>query len=168
MSNSNQRKFRVIDQRVQGALLRRVCLHWFSFLTLSVVITCCLGILTGDPSRPLANQLSDIASANFWPFLTLVALLPMFMVDTVRLSSRFAGPMVRLRRSMEALANTEDTSPLNFREGDFWISTADSYNKVLDRFMMQQERISELEQQLAQMQGDYTVDVDAALKSTAQ
>lgn len=154
MTNQCQRKFRVVDQKVQGALLRRTCLHWCSFLILSVAVTTGLGILTGDPARPLSNQILDIAAANFWPFLTLIAMLPMFLVDTVRLSSRFAGPMVRLRRQMERLAKENDTAPIHFREGDFWIAAADQYNGVVDRFMIQEERIAELEQQLAEARGE--------------
>ncbi len=153
MSNQCQRKFRVVDQRVQGALLRRTCLHWCSFLILSIAVTAGLGILTGDPSRPLSNQLTDIAAANFWPFLTLCAMLPMFLVDTVRLSSRFAGPMVRMRRQMERLAKEGDTAPITFREGDFWLSAADHYNSIVDRYMMQEERIAELQQQLDDITG---------------
>lgn len=154
MTNQCQRKFRVVDQRVQGALLRRACLHWCSFLLLSVAVTTGLGILTGDPSRPISNQIMDIAAVNFWPFLTLVAMLPMFLVDTVRLSARFAGPMVRLRRQMERLAQENDTSPIHFREGDFWISFADQYNEIVDRYMHQEERIAELEQELAEIRGE--------------
>lgn len=153
MSNQCQRKFRVVDQRVQGALLRRTCLHWCSFLILSVAVTAGLGVLTGDPSRPISNQMADIAAANFWPFLTLVAMLPMFLVDTVRLSARFAGPMVRLRRQMESLASDGDTAPIHFRQGDFWISAADNYNAIVDRYMLQQERIADLEEQIAQLTG---------------
>ncbi len=167
MSKSCHRKMRVMDQSVQGALLKRTCLHWFSFLVLSICITSGLGILTGDLTKPIADQLSRIAASNFWPFITLVAMLPMFLVDTLRLSSRFAGPMVRLRRSMDNLADHDDTSPLIFREGDFWKASADSYNSVVDRYMMQQDRIAELEQQLAEARGQVSYD-DASQESLEQ
>jgi hypothetical protein len=144
-----QRGTRIVEGKVQGELLRRVCLHWSLFFLLSLSLTVGLNILTSDPNVPLMNQVVNVLALNFWPFLVLVALLPYFLVDTVRLSSSFAGPIVRLRRSLESLAQRGDTTPLAFREGDFWVSAADAYNAVVDRQMRLQDRIEELEAQLA-------------------
>ncbi len=154
MSSKCQRGLRLVEGKIQGELLRRVCMHWSLFLLLSVGLTIGLHVLTNDPSVPLANQVWQMAASNFWPFLALVALLPYFLVDTVRLSSNFAGPIVRLRRAMESLAQTGDTRPLTFREGDFWQSTADAYNAVLDRHMQLHERIANLEAALERYQAN--------------
>jgi len=148
-----QRGLRIVESKIQGELLRRVCLHWSLFFLLSLSLTIGLNVLTSDPNVPLMNQVVKILSVNFWPFLALLALLPYFLVDTVRLSSSFAGPIVRLRRSLEALAQTGDTTPLSFRDGDFWLSAADAYNAVVDRQMQLQERVKELELQLQQTAG---------------
>lgn len=152
MNGKCQRGLRLVETKIQGELLRRVCFHWTLFLILSVGLTIGLHVLTNDPSVPLANQVGQMAVTNFWPFLALVALLPYFLVDTVRLSSNFAGPVVRLRRAMENLAQRGDTQPLVFRDGDFWLSTADAYNAVLDRHMQLQERVKALEAELSQYQ----------------
>lgn len=152
MNGKCQRGLRLVETKIQGELLRRVCFHWTLFLILSVGLTIGLHVLSNDPSVPLANQVWQMAITNFWPFLALVALLPYFLVDTVRLSSSFAGPVVRLRRAMENLAQRGNTQPLVFREGDFWLSTADAYNAVVDRQMQLQERIATLEAELSQYQ----------------
>ncbi|MBL8889020.1 MAG: hypothetical protein JNL67_03520 [Planctomycetaceae bacterium] len=154
MQNKCQRRLRLVEVKIQGQLLRRICLHWTLFLLLSVGLTVGLHVLTNDPSVPMANQIMRMAANNFWPFLVLVALLPCFLVDTVRLSSNFSGPIVRLRRSMEGLAQRNDTQPLAFRDGDFWQSTADAYNAVVDRQMQMQERINELEAELKELKGE--------------
>ncbi len=152
MSQTCQRRLRIIDGRLQGELLRRICLHWTLFFLLSVALTMSLNLLTGDPAKPMANQLVDIVALNFWPFLTLLALLPFFLVDTIRLSSKFSGPIVRLRRAMEGLVNEGNTKPLVFRDGDFWRSTAEAYNSLVERHTQLLERIEDLEGQLAQQQ----------------
>lgn len=154
MQNKCQRRIRLVEVKVQGQLLRRICLHWTLFLLLSVGLTIGLHVLTNDPSIPLATQIWKMAANNFWPFLALVALLPYFLVDTVRLSSNFSGPIVRMRKAMEGLAQRNDTQPLTFRDGDFWQSTADAYNAVVDRQMQMQERIDELEAELKELRGE--------------
>ena len=60
-------------------------------------------------------------------------LLPMVVVDIIRLSNRFAGPLVRLRRAMRALARGEHVQPIYFREGDFWQEFANEFNGILAR-----------------------------------
>lgn len=154
MSRKSQRGLRLVEGKIQGELLRRVCWHWTLFLALSVGLTIGLHVLTTDPGVPLTKQLWQMSVTNLWPFLALVALLPYFLVDTVRLSSNFAGPIVRLRRAMEGLVQKNDTQPLTFREGDFWLSTADAYNAVLDRQMRLQERVATLEAELQQYKSE--------------
>jgi hypothetical protein len=62
-----------------------------------------------------------------------VLLMPLVLFDIVRLSNRFAGPLLRLRRSLRALAKGEEVAPLKFREGDFWQDFAKEFNAVAER-----------------------------------
>ncbi len=157
-----------MEGKIQGELLRRVCVHWTLFLTLSFGLMIGLHVLTNDPSEPLASQVWQITANNFLPFLALVALLPYFLVDTVKLSSNFAGPIVRLRRAMESFAQKGDTKPISFREGDFWLSTADAYNAVLDRHMKLQEQVAELEAELERLQAERRASADHLPCETSQ
>ena len=166
MSVQCQRGLRMVEQKIQGALLRRICFHWSLYLVLAVGLTVGLHVLTSNPRVPLANQLWQMTANNVWPFLALVAVLPYFLLDTVRLSSSFAGPVVRLRRAMEGLAQRGDTKPLLFRDGDFWGSTADAYNAVVDRHMHLQERIAVLEAELSQYKDDRQDRVVDSTKTT--
>ena len=54
-------------------------------------------------------------------------------MDCLRLSNRFAGPMVRLRVAMQGLANGEPVKPVKLRDGDFWCEFAADFNRVLAR-----------------------------------
>jgi hypothetical protein len=55
------------------------------------------------------------------------------VVDTIKLSHRFAGPVVNLRRSMREIAEGGTPRKLQFRRTDFWHELADDYNALLAR-----------------------------------
>ena len=46
-------------------------------------------------------------------------------------SNRFAGPMVRVRWTLQRIAEGEDVKPLSFREGDFWQEFSDDFNAAM-------------------------------------
>jgi nitrogen fixation/metabolism regulation signal transduction histidine kinase len=65
--------------------------------------------------------------------LVLFFMLPAFIVDTIKLSHRFAGPIFRLRGVFRSLASGEKYQPLRFREMDFWQELADDFNRMVER-----------------------------------
>lgn len=62
-----------------------------------------------------------------------LAFLPLALIDFVRLSNRFAGPMQQLRRTMQELSRGEPVEPIRFRKGDFWHEFAADFNVLVDR-----------------------------------
>jgi hypothetical protein len=66
--------------------------------------------------------------------------------DMLRLSHRFAGPMLRFRRAMRDLGRGEQVEPLRFRDGDFWQEMAAEFNAVLQRVERQRDEGAEDEQ----------------------
>jgi len=126
------RKRLFIDPKVQGALVLRVVLYWVVCLMTITLMLLCWRILTG-PARMFYTHFGEMWF-HFGPALIAsFLLLPLVILDVVRLSNRFAGPLVRLRRSMRALARGEDVRPIHFREGDFWQEFADEFNALRDR-----------------------------------
>ncbi len=85
----------------------------------------------------LAGQLLYFAA----PLLvaTLI-LLPCVLLDCLRFSNRFVGPLFRLSRAMERLADGERVHNIEFRQGDFWFNIAQTFNRL-------NERVIRLEQQ---------------------
>ena len=63
----------------------------------------------------------------------MVFLLPVFVMDTIKLSHRFAGPIFSLRREMREVADGKPPQKLQFRQGDFWHDLADDYNAMIAR-----------------------------------
>ncbi|MCA9134644.1 MAG: hypothetical protein KDA45_15860, partial [Planctomycetales bacterium] len=132
-----QRKRRqfLVEKRVQGALGVRIALHWLVFLSLSVTVTCVLR-MPGKLEYPTlwaglqAALLEQLASIT-----VLLALLPWFIHDSLKLSNRFAGPMLRLKKAIVQLTNEQEAPPVIFRSGDFWLELADDFNELRGRVL---------------------------------
>ena len=133
MSHPLRRKH-YLDAHVQGSLVRRIMFQWAVFLAVAFVVSFMLQALS-NPFRPLGEHFQ----ALWWthgPFLLVVVfLMPVFIVDTVKISHRFAGPIFSLRRTMRNVANGETPRPIKFRQNDFWQGLADEYNALVRRFV---------------------------------
>jgi methyl-accepting chemotaxis protein len=132
MSSVPKRKKTFVDSQVQGALVKRVILHWLGFFLTASIVTFVLQAMS-NPFVPIKTHLQEL----WWtqgPFLlVMIFLLPVFVLDTIKLSHRFAGPIYRLRRTIRAIADGEKTTPLKFRDFDFWHGLADDFNRMIDR-----------------------------------
>jgi hypothetical protein len=127
-----QRRKKFVDANVQGALARRIIFHWFMFLAVASITALLLQVLS-DPFRPMSDHVREL----WWtqgPFLLVtVFLLPVFVVDTIKLSHRFAGPIFSLHRAMREIAEGKPPRQLKFRENDFWHNLAKDYNAMVVR-----------------------------------
>jgi hypothetical protein len=127
-----RRTKKFIDANVQGSLARRIIFHWLLFLLVASLAAFILQVLS-NPFRPLAAHLEDV----WWthgPFLLVLAfLLPVFIVDSIKLSHRFAGPIYSLRRAIRDVAQGKPARKLKFRRHDFWQDVAEDYNAMLER-----------------------------------
>ena len=118
-----------VDWKVQGTLVGRAVLYWLVCLTAITLMLFCWQVMTG-PVRPSGAHFAELWK-HFAPALVAsLLLLPLVVVDVVRMSNRFAGPLVRLRGSMRDLAAGRPVKPLRFRRDDFWRDFADEFNAV--------------------------------------
>lgn len=131
-ARNTKRKQLFVDSRVQGALAARVIMYWGASVATMALMLLCFRIITG-PARLFYEHFDDMWF-HYGPALAgSIIILPLLVIDVVRLSNRFAGPLVRLRRGMRALARGESVEPLHFREGDFWQEFAQEFNAVAAR-----------------------------------
>lgn len=129
MSRPQRRKV-YIDASVQGALARRIILHWLLFFGVASLTALVLQVLS-NPFLPFGDHLQDMWW-NQGPFLVVMLfLLPVFVVDTVKISHRFAGPIFSLRRSMREIAQGKPAHRLKFRTNDFWHELSEDFNAML-------------------------------------
>ena len=128
----SQRRQKFVDAKVQGALARRIIFHWFVFVFVAFGVTLFLQLLS-DPFRPVAENVHNMWMTQGPLMLVMVFLLPVFVLDSVKISHRFAGPVISLRRAMREIAEGKPARKIQFRKHDFWHDLADDYNAVADR-----------------------------------
>ena len=142
-----QRKQNYIDSHVQGALLRRICAHWLSFFVVAALSIILLQTLLGDPAKALVERLRLETGEFMFMGIVMLAIFPIFVLDTIRFSNRFVGPIARVRRYLRQLKDG-DTTHCSFRENDFWAELALEYNEVADLIESQKQEIARLEADL--------------------
>lgn len=142
-----QRKKNYIDSHVQGALLRRICFHWFFFFIVAAVSIILLQTLLGDPSLSLFQRVQNEIGEFTFMGIVMLSLFPAFMLDTIRFSNRFVGPIARVRRHLRQLAKGE-TERCTFRDNDFWSDLADDFNGAAELVEAQKAEIEELKAKL--------------------
>ncbi len=124
-----QRKKQFIDTAVQGTLLLHIVGHWMFFILAAGALLFFIEMLTGPPRDAWKNMLPRHGPT----VLVMLVLTPIFLRDLCKLSNRFTGPMVRLRRAMRDLADGREVSPIHFRERDFWQDLPADFNRVVER-----------------------------------
>lgn len=142
-----QRKQNFIDGHVQGALLRRILFHWVAFFVVAALSIILLQTLLGDPSQSITQRVQQEIGEFTFMGIVMLALFPAFMLDTIRFSNRFVGPIARVRRHLRQLGegNTERCS---FRSNDFWTELAGEFNTAAERVEKLQEENEALRSQL--------------------
>jgi hypothetical protein len=121
-----------IDREVQGALMLRVGFYWLCCLLSIVLMVLCWNVVTGPPRR-FVDLFAEIQERYAPALVASLILLPMVMIDVVRLSHRFVGPVVRLRGGLRELATQGQAKPIAFRDGDYWQELAADFNRVAER-----------------------------------
>lgn len=127
-----RRKKKFIDANVQGSLARRIIFHWLLFLLVASLAAFILQALS-NPFRPLSAHMREIWWTHGPFLLVMFFLLPVFVVDSIKLSHRFAGPIYSLRRAIRDIAHGKPARKLKFRRHDFWHDIANDYNAMLLR-----------------------------------
>jgi hypothetical protein len=141
MSEKNPKELRkrlFVDPKVQGALVGHVVLYWVIWAVTISLMLLCWQIVTG-PARLFYTHLDDMWFHYGPALVASFLLLPLVIIDIVRLSNRFTGPMLRLRRCMRQLARGEAVEPIHFRDGDFWQEFAQEFNEVLAKVQQNQK-----------------------------
>lgn len=129
------RKHLFVDPKVQGALVARVILYWFVCLISITLMLLCWRIITGPP-RMFATHMEEMWDSFGPAVIASFILLPLVIVDVLRFSNRFVGPLLRLRRSMRQLGRGEEVEPIEFRADDFWPEFADEFNAIRLRLQL--------------------------------
>jgi hypothetical protein len=133
-----------VDKDVQRALLWQLFRHWALFVTILTGMLLILETLNVGPQPSLAAYFR-LTWQHYSPLFVVIAVLfPVFAYDSIKLSHRFVGPIVRLRRAMRQAALGEHVAPVQFRKTDFWQDMATTFNALLERLPPDDERPTEV------------------------
>ena len=121
-----------IDPVVQGSLAKRIGIHWMVFFGIVVALQFITTWML-NPVLSFRELTHHLVQNNGLFLIALILLLPSFVFDTVKMSHRFAGPMLRLRNAFRENAEKGEFKEISFREGDFWSNMAEAYNAMVKR-----------------------------------
>jgi hypothetical protein len=136
MKKQPQRRVYLIDQEVQGGLLHKAAWYWL--LSLAVVGSLnVIGWIFIAPGVDVLVRIRELMPSFFGVLLVAMTssliVLPVLLYDLTKYTNRFAGPVYRLERTLNALADGKTVQPLSFREGDYWHELAEAFNRVAAR-----------------------------------
>ena len=125
----HKRRQLMVDAHVQGALVVRVIGYWFYCLVTVAFMMTCWVIFAVRPtsSMELVRRVWGQCGPAFFASLLL---LPLVMVDCIRLTHRFVGPLHRIRKALRDLAAGSAVPNIAFRKSDFWNDLADDFNRL--------------------------------------
>lgn len=136
MATPSQRKTYFVDPEVQGTLLYKATWYWLLSLTVVGSLNV-LGWIFVAPGVDVLVQIRELLPSFFGvlgvAMLSSLIVLPVLLYDLAKLTNRFAGPILRLQRSLNALAEGNPIQPLSFREGDHWHALAEAVNRIAAR-----------------------------------
>jgi sensor histidine kinase YesM len=79
-----------------------------------------------------AQQFLETMRSNLPVIVCLLVLVPVMAWDTIRFSHRLVGPLVRFRKTMQAIAQGEAVRPIKLRDGDYLTELRDDFNLMLE------------------------------------
>lgn len=121
----------LVDFEVQTSLLRKIAAHWALLLLANSLGLFCWTALMNAPVESWSELTLNFIRSYLPVLIISLALLPVFLLDAAKLSNRFAGPMVRIRRALTSVLAGDKVEPVKFRENDFWRSLAEDFNQAL-------------------------------------
>ncbi len=132
-TSTTKRKKKLVDCEVQGSLLRKISIHWIVFFVCNAIALMIWIRLYEQPDADWGQTFGDTLR-RFLPFFVITAaLIPAFVWDTLKLTNRFAGPIMRLRSALADAGAGRGAKPLHFRDSDFWQEIAQNFNSLLER-----------------------------------
>ena len=140
-----ERKKTFVDPKVQGALVRRLVIHWLSFLLVASLVAFCLQVLS-NPFRSMGEHFQQLWWTHGPFLLVMVFLLPVFVLDSIKMSHRFVGPIYRLRQVILEIAQGDPAPRLKFRDFDFWQGLAEDFNRMVDQLTTRGEKSDDYEE----------------------
>lgn len=141
------RRRHFVDREVQGRLVKMVVDCWALSLVTAGGLTVLGWIFITPGIKGFVGPESFMSTILPMVLVGLVAsllVLPVMLWNMVRVTHRFAGPLVRFKRTLREAAEGGPLVPIQFRDGDNWHELAESYNLLIARFKEQESEAGQV------------------------
>ncbi len=132
-----KRKRLVIEPTIQYSLVRQLIFQWTLHLVATLLLLAMLQVLLGGFFQPWQYHVGRIGPTLASLAIAMCFLLPVFILSSLKLSNRFAGPIHRFRRELRRLAEGASYQELKFRENDYWQEMGDELDAAMDALRAQ-------------------------------
>jgi hypothetical protein len=130
---NNKRRTNLVDSTTQWAIVRQSLVHWFYHSLVTILLLAMLQWLLGGMFKSWAENWQAIWPLAASVYVSLLLLLPLFILNSFKLSNRFAGPVGRVRDALRGIAEGKPYSPIHLRDGDFWPEIAQELNAAVEK-----------------------------------
>lgn len=151
MSNKRSRLF--VDRAFQGRLLLRLVIYWVIYhialwhvMFLLNLIGAGMNADSTVPSRSFWSLYREFAVEHTSVIVCFVVMLPILGRDLLKFSHRLAGPLVRFRNTMGAMASGERVQTINLRDGDLLTEFVASFNSMVQTWNRRVDKPSSVAQ----------------------
>ncbi len=95
---NNKRRTILVDKTTQWAIVRQSLRHWLYHSFVTILLLALLEVMFGGAVKSWQENWQSIWALAASVYLALLLLLPVFILESFKLSNRFAGPIGRVRR----------------------------------------------------------------------
>jgi methyl-accepting chemotaxis protein len=145
-----QRRRRVVaDVKTQRALATRMVVHCMLFMVVGGLLTSVNEYMANATSN--TQVLRESLTRSFFSYAcTFIALLPLLIYDSMKLSNGIVSPICRLRDTIRKISRNQQVPPLSFRTHDYWKDLPRKFNAMMERM---RDDVSESVEPVANVSG---------------
>ncbi len=129
----NRRRRQLVYPRIQLALALQAIRIWALFLFTMFGLLCGLEYFNNGAQESMGNCALKMWERHGPALVVILFLLPAIIYDSIKLSNRFVGPLMRLRTAMQAIASGQAVEPLKCRRKDCAEDFFNAFNEMLDK-----------------------------------
>jgi hypothetical protein len=169
------RKKSFVNARIQGRIVGRIAAYWVLYhlvLWLGLFVYRFVqhrAAVAGGAELLSIRELYSQFAGEYYPVLFCACLiLPLFMIDFVRLTHRIAGPLVRFRFALVQLMQGHRVNEVELRKGDLLTEFQQAFNEFLSFYNRQLDAQAQAPQRMTKEQAELVTSVTSGAGQNAQ
>lgn len=136
--SQNPRKQVFVSGRIQGSIVKHAIFYWavyhlilWHILFMYRYAQYRAELIAGGPPSTFWDLYAKFSHDHVAVILCALPILPVLVWDVIRVTHRVAGPLVRFRECLKALARGEHVPFVRIRKGDYLVDMERAFNDYL-------------------------------------